>query len=684
MADDYDLNGLASELGVTGVKPEARTMSEEDRALSEIGVSRPRVGQTSLPKVVIGPRPSYIGQMFNQAVEGMPIIAPLVDKAVAAGGAMIQPFLNRKYEPTFGERYRNNLSALQAETKREQEEHPIMSPVMNLMGGITSMAPLAMTPMGAAFTGISGPSMGWRMLTGGLGGGVIGGTDAVMRGENPITGATIGIAGGAAGPAIGEGAHAGTSAGINYLAPKPGPLRSMDPINVNRLMTAIEGETPATLQAGATRAGPYGFLGDISPGLTDLTGAAAATPGVGKALVISAYRDRMEQQAPVIKAALDRAMGPRTNVVDEAERLVQQRKIDADPLYDQWRNMEVHPTDEIKALMPRLKAAKALGMAQELAGIAGDDAMKNFFTTGPNKKFPTTASWDYIKQALDRRINAAYQSEKGGPLANKLIQLKRDMLDEIEKTDAGKVWVKARRKYAEPSALIDQLAAGRDTFLGGRSGLTVDELRKELSTLSVPELKARIQGMRDAVGEAMGASLNGDGTLRGKLLAQNNQDKIRLMLGNTRLADDLIDTLKQQKFLSEQYTNIVPNLNTGASTVSRGERKNMLMPEPAREWGFDVTKPVTYMPPSWREQFTIAGLTNARRGDRYSAANNQLAHILTMPQGPSRDQLIQALQDEAIRQATIQRRTRTGGNLLSGVIGVPGTTMARRQYLPPQ
>ena len=617
----------------------------------------------------------------EQVAQGVPIISPAADHAVAAIKALSG---DKDYGNSFGERYANALDQVRNVSKNFAEENPKGSMAANVVGGIASAVPLAMTGPGAIAMGLRGPSMALRALGGGLGQGAIGGTDAALRGDSALTGAGIGTAGGVLGPMAGEAVGAGGNALANYVWPRQGPLKAVDPINVNRLINAISGENDQTLNAASQRVGPHGFIGDLNQGLTDLTGATAVTPGTGKAMVRSAYQNRADAQGPRIENALTRALGPKLDQVQLANMTTEARKAAADPLYDQWRQMEVHPTQAIKDLIPRLREAKAFGMAKELAGISGESINQNFFTGGPQKAFPTTQSWDYIKQALDRRISQAYNKEGGGPLARALVGLKHDMIDEIRKTPAGKIWDQARSTFADHSALLDQMAAGRDTFLGGRSGTTVDELRHEIQTLSVPEMVARRQGLRAAAQEALGQTETGDTRLRTLMLAPNNQEKIRLMMGNPAQAEELINSLKSEKHLSEKAMDVLGNNATGASNVGRAERKNMLMPEPAKEWGLDLQKPATWVPRSIRDQFSLAGMINAHRGAAHSAANEQLAHILTLPNNAHSLDLLRALRNEAARQSQNYGRSKAANELLTGAIAGPGTSIARRDVFPAQ
>jgi hypothetical protein len=99
-----------------------------------------------------------------------------------------------------------------------------------------------------------------------------------------------------------------------------------------------------------------------------------------------------------------------------------------------------------------------------------------------------------------------------------LVGLKGDLLDALDNSPAGNIYRQARSAFQSRAQLIDQVNADRDTLRGGRSGLSVDELREELRHLSQPELVARIVGLRSALHEEMGETLNGASRTAGQLL----------------------------------------------------------------------------------------------------------------------------------------------------------------------
>lgn len=610
--------------------------------------------------------------LTGQVISGIPIAGSLLDRAGAAGAAAFQD------EPdTFGERYSGNLERTQAADKWYARQNPASSMGANMLGGVLGYGPLSALklgklPIGGMIAGTEGPSLGSRLWTGVPGNAAISATDAAMRGEDPMAGGIIGAAGGFAGPMVSGAMRGGTNLISNYLWPRAG-LENFSTGAVNKLTGALSGETPASIAAGADRMGPHGFLGDVNRGFTDIAGGLADIPGPHKATVREAYRLRDAAARDRITATVDKAAGAPTDPVQWERMTTQARSAAADPLYDQFRTTRIHPTDEIKALIPRLEEAGAFGLANKLAGINGEDINMKFFTTGSKKDFPTAQTWDYVKRGLDQSIEQAYSSGNK-TVGSALVGLKRDLLSEIKKAPGGQIYEDARQAFADHSALLDARTAGKDTLLGSRSGMSRFELADEWKTLSGPEKKARTMGLRDAIDEAMGDTLTGDTTLRNKLLAPNNQDKMRLMLGKAK-ADEMIKSLGSEKFLKEQSQDVVH----GTQTTPKRERVDALTPRPLPEWNPDIAKPLTWMPPSWIHGMRPSTVLDAWRGVHSADTMNQLAHAVTTPAGPQMNDLIAALTAESNRAARVAAGGGHTSNLLGGLVSGPSAGGYRRR-----
>jgi hypothetical protein len=582
------------------------------------------------------------GAGSGSVVEGMPIVGPLAQKGAAAINAAIDPLMGRGGDLPYGERYAKNLEIMRRSREIQRGEHPILSTVGNVAGAGALTAPLATAPIIGRALGTVGSTLGARVYGGLAGGTAIGATDAALRGEDPTTGA---ILGGVAG--VGE-----------WLA------------------NAMANETPASIAAARARMGPTGFAADINPSMTELAaGMAARAEPPASAQIGEAYRLRQAQQTQVIDQAVTRAMGPRTNILDARNMITADRRAAADPLYEQWRNTQVYPTPELKAMIPRLEAAGAFNQAEHLSGISGEPITRNFFTSGPRKEYPTTQTWDYVKRGLDSKIDQAYA---GGDrtTARELVGLRGQLINEIERTPAGQVWRQARQEFAEHSQLLDQITAGQDTFIGGRSGVRADELREELRGLSHPELAARIQGARDAVTQAMGSAQNGDTTLRNRLLATNNQEKLRLLLGD-QPANNLISTLRQQEFLGEQARYVNPR--AGSPTAGRMQAAGALEAPPMGHWDPSLSRPLSWVPPAWVDALRPSTVIQGGRNASYAGARQQIAPALLTPEGRPMDAFLRAIQAETAGRALSAGRGAAAGRAGTLAITGPGSEELRKK-----
>lgn len=646
----------------------------------------------------------------NRMVSSIPVVGPLFDKAAAAAGAAIQPMVSEDArKKSFGERYSENLAMQDARNELYGEEHPILAPVADVTGATMALGPMSgarmsvgtaatrlaprifdksapaadtlATNIGQRMLGMRGNSLGARVYQGAGGMGVLEGVNQLIKGNNLLDQGFFGpvplaVAGGAAGPVIGEGISKAGNALLEWMPRRSGPLAGVNSTGRNMLVNAVEGETPASIAEAQKRFGPAGMLADVNQATTDLAGGLADIPGPHKQVVREAYRQRAAGQAERIEQSLNRNTVPQVNLADLTKAVEQARATGADPLYQQYRTMAVQPTKEIKALIPRLEKAGAFDLAEELSGISGNPINRNFFTGGPQKAFPTAETWDYVKRGLDRRISQALDKTKPDKdLARELLNLKNEMLAEIDKTPAGQVWQKARQTYAEHSELLHQIEEGQKTF---KRSTRADELAREMINLSQPEQAARLQGARDAIQEVIDSSVRGDTTARNMLLSKSGRAKLELLFGKQR-ADRLVRDLEAEVFGKQKVENVIG----GSQTTPKKERVNAMLPAPSEMGyfqGLDLTKPASFIP-EWMKPQTIM---EGARAQRYGNAYQQIAPLLTTKMGaPEFNQLVQTLLDERAMAAAQGARFDQMGRGATLATGALAPSLRNRLLEPP-
>lgn len=609
-------------------------------------------------------------------VEGVPFAGP----ATRAATAMISGAVPGMGFPgdTYNDRVGRNKRVLDTMVGEHIASMPpgYVIPA-ELAGGAMTVGPLAATRLGSLALGMRGSSLGSRTYWGGAGGASISALDAIARGENPVLPAAIGMGAGVAAPWVGEGGRKLGGMISEHVWPRPGPLKDVSPVNINRLTGALEAETPASIDIARKRMGPTGFMSDLNPEMSDIALGLHSGTGRPKAVIQQKYELRHAQQAGEMKTVLDKTVAPLMDDVHWQQFTTDTHKAQYTPLYQAWEKARVQPTQKLKDLIPRLEKAGAFAKAEEISGISGEPINTTFFTTGNTKSFPTAKSWQYVKQGLNSRIDAAYSAGEKD-VARALVKLKGELTNELYATPQGKLLQQADKSFSDMNNILEQHAAGRDTFVGGREGTTKWELREELKHLTPVEQMARIQGLRSVADEAMGATIKGDTTLRNKILAPNNQEKIKMILGQ-KDGKELIERMEQLKYIGDKKNAIIG----GSQTTPRASARDALRPPQSEPWGLNLTQPGTYFPPSVRENVRPSSVMDAWRKQRYGDADNQLAGMLTLPQSDPRfDLIMRALRSEAQRRQTGSAVVDRAGNALTGMIALPAPTTARRQILP--
>ena len=297
----------------------AATPSSDDAAfLSRWGVA-PKPADAA-PVSFGGPETASGGADKGALLAGA---ANFLDKVPLAGPALLD-LANKAGAETDhlfkGQGYDDALAARRANVAATTAAHPIASTVGGVGGAIAGMAPaLEAAPglLGAAGT------LGERMLMGSASGAAIGGADAAVRGDNPLTGAAFGGAGGVAGPLAGnaigtlasKGANAlldagGTAANLIRTGASSGlPGYSRSAANLLTKAAEFDGGGNA-LMTGAQALGPDATMMDVGPSMKGLALGMTKTPSEAKSVVENFANARAAGSDDRVMNALGATIGP--------------------------------------------------------------------------------------------------------------------------------------------------------------------------------------------------------------------------------------------------------------------------------------------------------------------------------------------------------------------------------------
>jgi hypothetical protein len=546
-----------------------------------------------------------------------------------------------------------------------EQQNPGAAKVTQGVGGVVATAPL-MAAVPWAF-GL-GPASDLAGVAGNVGRGIasgagIGGADAAARGESIPAGAGAGALVGGAAPAVGAGIGALWNGIRGAVVPAArGVLDGMNPQAVEWAARAAkaDGLTETQIADMINQKGPEAFLGEYGSNLRGLTGAIHAQPGTAKTEIAGAFEDRAAGARQRVEDAVTDVLGPRVNVADLTRQGYAQRSANAGPLWDQFRTTTVHPTDELKTLVAGsgegpnrvpglediglLNEARSMAQLESLATGEPTPPMQNFFTGGERKDWPTTQSFQYVKQAIDGRIEASIGPDGRPTQATRLYTMLKNRLDDVisrANPDAANIWQQARQAWAEPTAINNARRAGQQAW---NPTTRRDEMTYQLSQYSPPEQQAYREGARDSLAEMMDRSANGDTRTRDTLLAPANQDKVAMLSTNgSTSADDLVRRLNQETAYRQNQTRTIAN----SETAQRQAMGQMTTPNPEDTMIARALRRIEYMPhvtlaPYIPLSGTAKNVAAGAQERAFEEARNALGPMLTS-QGPQAQDIARAL-----------------------------------------
>lgn len=547
--------------------------------------------------------------LFDAAVQGVPIVGPLLRKAGAAAAAGMQPLFGQNPDTSFGQRYDANLAELEGRSKRFGDEHPVASTVAGLGGGTAALLSGAGAfPAAARAIGMGGGPIWGQMGRGAVSGAGIGAGDAALRGEDPLAGGVVGsVVGGVAPPLANVAGRA-----IGAVKNTAGRLvRPAEDEAANKVLSGLAREgvaEPQALAAKLQELGPEGMIADLGPNLQQQAAAIASTPGAGQKVVREALTGRNKGAGERVTAATDQALGAPADIGRLADEIVTRRKEIAAPLYREAYQQPVEVTEPLATALTRPSAKQAIAKAERLALDEGAPLGVN------------VRSFDLIKRSLDDMVETARRKGENNR-ARVLGDIRDSLVSEVDRQVPQ--FAAARQAFASESAIRDALDLGRDAF---KANLNPQAMRRLLQGMTEGEREAYQQGARSVVADVMGGSRNDALAARQIFNRGYNQEKLSLLVGEDQ-AKQLLSALNRETTFSGTAARVTSNSETAARLAGQADLKD---------------QPLHNLSP--RDAFTAAGLQgmarastlraadralDALRGNRQAEIEAAMGHILT-------------------------------------------------------
>jgi len=425
------------------------------------------------------PEPVSVNNVARSFATGVPVVGGLLNKANAATNAALAPVLNPLFDKenqlqgeSFGERYANSLEMQNAGDAKFAEQHPIVDTGAKLAGATAALVP-AVTAAPTLFGAAGG--LGTRVAAGGASNAILGGTDAAVRGADPITGAIVGGALGAGLPVVGAVAKSVASPFISNILARINP-EAYAQRQVARAVMESGRPTSAIAQdvvdAANEGQGVFTLADALGNSGQRMLSTVARAPGEGRTNVVNVLEGRQGTQGRRITNALAEGFeAPETAAQTEA-RLTAARDTRADAAYGAVRN-DARPVDLTDAIA---HADETLSpgvnqIARPQSGIANDSAeaalqhFRDRLTDGRSMLTDFTAV-QRVRGDLSDAVQKATRAGEGNK-ARLLGGLLRRVDQAMEGASEGHL--AANREFAQASRNIEAVQAGRAAARGGRS-----------------------------------------------------------------------------------------------------------------------------------------------------------------------------------------------------------------------
>jgi hypothetical protein len=370
-----------------------------------------------------------------------------------------------------------------------REANPVSSTLGEMAGGITGTL-TAGAGLSAASRAVSNP-VARALLSSPLAadmtyGGVYGATQA----DDPLYGAVTGAGGALVGNMVVR--------QVGKLVPRLFGRVPVDPLNRGEraVLNAAERTGIDPVVAALSQSSDLGIpatLADASMDINSLTGAAIRRSPQAASLARDTLGARSRGQYDWFVGAVERDLGPVTNIPQRSEDLIARARTQAGPLYDAAYAAPGASVIDLSDLLTRPSMSRALTNARRIAQEEGRDPDALGIVLGPDGattvRQPSWQTLDYVKRGMDDVLEG-YRDPTTGRLnlnteGRAVNDTLHDFLQRVDRMNPD--YAAARSAYAGPAAERDALARGQQAISMSPDQLSVNFNR------ATPEQQAQMR-----------------------------------------------------------------------------------------------------------------------------------------------------------------------------------------------
>lgn len=612
-------------------------------------------------------------------ISGIPVAGAPLLAASQRVGAGLRSLIN-------GTPYADELSFVQGAQKEADEEHPTLAAGGKVAGAVYGFGMGGATATGAKLLGAGRGAMLPRIGTSAATNAVVGGADAITRGEDPRIGAVSGAIGGAAAPPVAELAGMGATKLADLVRGAiPTKIPGISRSAANFANTAIQADDPNAIMAALGRHGDQAMLADAGPSLTGLTSGLATKPSAAKSVIYNALLTRAQGANSRITNDITSAMGPAEDPVEVKLAIeAHHRAIDAQNYGTVHANA---PPVNVRPVVAAIDRELPTAVGAQRTAL---ETFRDYLVASPAS--PANGTPEVLQNSSRLLHNVRQEADDvidhGLPglgvqasavsRQQNALQTVRSALDRVLKTQVPGM-AEADAASAAMFRRETAVGAGTKALDSGKTAVPPARFASNFGAMAPGEQIALNKGTRGEIDRLVGTKSNDPAALRVALQGEGGWNTAKL---STAFGEEPTNRLVNAVDREEQFSNTMNAVVSNAQTAHRIAAAKLVADTEPRSTDLS---PVNMLGLALQggKKLVVNPIIRMIMENPTAPRNLELARILTA-QGPERDALLNSLRGLSSRQNAVSGAggaVSRGGSMLANrlLLAIGGSNLLQDQ-----
>lgn len=306
-------------------------------------------------------------------------------------------------------------------------------------------------------------------------------------------------------------------------------------------------------------------IADVASGMRAALGASTRAPSELRTQTLNRIRERQSGTNDRIRAAIERDLGPISNLRKQEEELRERARQSAAPYYERAYATRVPVTDTLTGILNTPAGQRALNRARRIAADERRDPTTLGFdiAEGTNEvvltRQPSMQTLDYVKRGFDDELNTfrdpttgILRLDEGG---RAIATLQREFVNELDRLNPD--YAQARARWGGEVSKTNAMQDGAQAL-----NYSAEDLEFILSLKSPVEQEYFRLGYRKALADQLDKKTDFADLSRVLLGTKKRRDALQVVFGDTANLNRFADTVANEGLVHYTYSDLTGNSRT--------------------------------------------------------------------------------------------------------------------------